>query len=285
MKKILITGANSYVGTNVEKWLLKEPDNFQVETLDMKNSNWITFDFSKFDIVFHVAGIAHVKESKKNKDVYYKVNRDLAVEVAVKAKQSGIKKFIFMSSMSIFGKNVGIITNNTIPRPKTYYGLSKFDAEISLNTLSDDKFEVVIFRAPMIYGYTSPGNFSKFRRFILRSSIFIRVQNRRSAVYIDTFCEYVKYAITNKVAKTLYPHNSDYLNIYKVTKQISDLNSHKIYFIPFPKFIFNIIELPFLSKIFGSLYYDKSILNSNPDIIENTTQESIDMIERKYKDA
>ena len=40
MKRVLITGANSYVGTNVEKWLMKEPDKFYVETLDMKNPNW-----------------------------------------------------------------------------------------------------------------------------------------------------------------------------------------------------------------------------------------------------
>ena len=56
MKKVLITGANSYIGTNVEQWLLKEPDKYHVETLDMKDPNWINFDFSKFDVVFHVAG-------------------------------------------------------------------------------------------------------------------------------------------------------------------------------------------------------------------------------------
>ena len=70
MKKVLITGANSYVGTNVERWLMKEPDKYYVETLD-KDPNWINFDFSKFDVVFHVAGIAH-KRNKKNRDLFYK---------------------------------------------------------------------------------------------------------------------------------------------------------------------------------------------------------------------
>jgi nucleoside-diphosphate-sugar epimerase len=75
LKRVLITGANSYVGTNVEKWLMKEPDKFYVETLDMKDPNWRNFDFSKFDVVFHVAGIAHVSTKKSMKDLYYKVNQ------------------------------------------------------------------------------------------------------------------------------------------------------------------------------------------------------------------
>src|SRR5690554_6798259 len=102
MKKILITGANSYVGTNVEKWLMKEPNKYYVETLDMKDSNWKEFDFSRFDVVFHVAAIVHKRESKKNKNMYYNVNTKLAREVAKKSKNSKVKQFIFMSSMSVY---------------------------------------------------------------------------------------------------------------------------------------------------------------------------------------
>ena len=80
MKRVLITGANSYVGTNVEKWLMKEPDKYYVETLDMKDPNWREFDFSKFDVVFHVAGIAHVSKKKSLKELYYKVNTNITVK-------------------------------------------------------------------------------------------------------------------------------------------------------------------------------------------------------------
>src|SRR5690554_777205 len=161
MKRVLITGANSYIGTNVEKWLLKEPDKYHVETLDMKDPNWMNFDFSKFDVVFHVAGIAHIKETKKNRDLYYKINRDLAVETAKKAKNSGVRQFIFLSSMSVYGIDKGVISKDTIPKPKSAYGKSKYEAENEIRSIETDSFIVTILRPPMVYGYKSPGNFQK----------------------------------------------------------------------------------------------------------------------------
>ena len=88
MKRVLITGANSYVGTNVERWLKKYPDEFEVDTVGTFNDEWKTADFSRYDVVFHVAGIAHQKETKENAHLYYEVNKDLAIETAKKAKES-----------------------------------------------------------------------------------------------------------------------------------------------------------------------------------------------------
>ena len=77
MKKVLITGANSFVGTSIEKWLMKTPEEFQVDTVDTMNGVWKTTDFTKYDAVFHVAGIAHVDPKPEMKSLYYRVNTDL----------------------------------------------------------------------------------------------------------------------------------------------------------------------------------------------------------------
>ena len=87
MKRILITGKGSYIGTHFKEYLEKEPQNYYVEELDMVDGSWKDFDFSDFDVVYHVAGIAHIKEVKENEELYYKVNRDLVIEVAKKAKE------------------------------------------------------------------------------------------------------------------------------------------------------------------------------------------------------
>ena len=86
MKKVLITGKNSYVGTSLEKWLGNYPARYSIISISLRNDSWKEKDFSEYDVVFHVAGIAHIKETKKNANLYYKVNRDLAFEVAQKAK-------------------------------------------------------------------------------------------------------------------------------------------------------------------------------------------------------
>src|SRR5690554_6731837 len=113
MRRVLITGQNSYIGTSVERWLLRDPDKYKVDTIDMKDGSWKEKDFSQYDVVFHVAGIAHIKETSENQDLYYKVNRDLAYETAQKAKEDEVGQFIFLSSMSVYGLENGVIYKDT----------------------------------------------------------------------------------------------------------------------------------------------------------------------------
>lgn len=137
MKRVLITGANSYIGMSFEKWMAKmHPGEFEIDTVDMVGDGWREKDFAGYDVVFHVAGIAHIKENKKNKHLYYEINRDLAVKTAKKAKMAGIRQFIFMSTMSIYGMDTGVITKSTLPQPKNSYGDSKMQAESKLKDLS-----------------------------------------------------------------------------------------------------------------------------------------------------
>ena len=139
MKKILITGANSYIGTSFEYYVKdKYLDLFEIETVDMLDLTWRKKSFTGYDVVFHVAGIAHQKETKKNGYLYYKVNTDLAIEVARKAKNDKVKQFVFLSSMSVYGVNSGEITDVTIPNPKSHYGKSKLKAEEGILSLQDE---------------------------------------------------------------------------------------------------------------------------------------------------
>lgn len=141
MKKILITGANSYIGTSVEKYLKeKNKDEYSVDVLDMTNDNWKNYSFEGYDCIYHVAGIAHSdygEISKEKAALYYKVNSALTAQVAKKAKENKIKQFIFMSSSIVYGGNAPIgvkkiITAETLPSPLNAYGDSKLQAEIAI---------------------------------------------------------------------------------------------------------------------------------------------------------
>ena len=144
MKKILITGANSYIGSSFEAYMKKWTDKYVIDTVDMIDETWKEKKFSSYDVVFHVAGIAHKKETKQNAHLYYKVNRDLAIETAKKAKTDGVKQFVFLSSMSIYGLEEGIISKDTVPMPKSNYGKSKLEAEKILLSYKD-KINSIIF--------------------------------------------------------------------------------------------------------------------------------------------
>jgi UDP-glucose 4-epimerase len=259
LKRVLITGANSYVGTNVEKWLMREPDKYYVETLDMKDPNWKNFDFSKFDVVFHVAGIAHLKEKKKNRDLYYKINRDLAIDTAINAKESGIKHFIFMSTMSVYGISEGVITRQTNPTPNTHYGKSKLDAEQQIELLSSLDFCVSVLRPPMIYGYMCTGNYAKLSTLAKKSPIFPQVNNKRSAIFILNFSELVKIIINKKIPGLFYPQNNDFLCSSEYVKLIANFYRKKIILSPLLGNFLKLLKFKIVLKVFGSLVYDKVI--------------------------
>ena len=101
MKNILITGAGSYVGESVRRYILAKDSSYQIDAVDTVGDNWKKVDYTKYDVVFHVAGIAHVNADPKMEPLYYKVNRDLTIEVAKHAKAAGVKQFIFMSSQIV----------------------------------------------------------------------------------------------------------------------------------------------------------------------------------------
>lgn len=278
MKRVLITGANSYVGTNVEKWLMREPNNFYVETLDMKNPNWRLFDFSKFDVVFHVAGIAHVSAKKSMKDLYLKVNRDLTVETAKIAKESGVKQFIFMSSMIVYSSKETMITKRTKPNPDNYYGFSKIQAEIGLESFEDFNFKIAILRPPMIYGPNSKGNYARLRKVALKIKLFPNYDNKRSMLYIDNLSIFIKYLVEHNKNGIYFPQNSDYSSTSNIVKSIAIINRKKVIltcvFNPMISLLRNKIKI--LNKLFSNYYYI-----SRDDILDSfiSLESSIKIIE------
>jgi UDP-glucose 4-epimerase len=277
IKRILITGSNSYVGTNVEKWLMKEPDKFYVETISVRGDAWKSFDFSKFDVVFHVAGIAHVSFKKNMKNSYYSINRDLTLEVAKKAKNSGVGHFIFMSSMIVYSSKETLITKDTKPHPDNFYGRSKLEAEELISPLQSSNFSVSIIRAPMIYGKKSKGNFNRLLGFAKNAIIFPIKLNKRSMLYINNLSRFVGSIISSKLEGFFYPQNIDYSNAYSIVKAVSVFQKRKIIFISFlnPFINFLVYQSGTINKLFSDFYYDKSLSNNIDTTLFTTFNDSI----------
>ena len=200
MKKILITGANSYIGVNFEEYAKTHYLNkFSIDTVNMEDESWKHKDFSVFDTIFHVAGIAHAdigKVDETTKAKYYAVNTDLAIAVAKKAKDNKVKQFVFMSSAIIYGDSAPYgelkrITADTEPKPANYYGDSKWQADTGVRALANDNFTVTVLRPPMIYGKGSKGNYPILANIAKKLPVFPDVKNERSMLYIENLCEFL----------------------------------------------------------------------------------------------
>ena len=261
MKRILVTGKNSYIGNSFAAWIDQWPEKYQVEKVSMRNDAWKKMNWQEYDVVLNVAGIAHIKESPKNEDYYYQINRDLAIEIAEKAKKDQVSQFIQISSMSVFGAVTGKISEHTDVEPVNSYGESKLEADNYIMNLSTKKFQVSILRPPMVYGPASPGNFVKLYNFINKYQIFPKIENKRSMIYIDNLSECLKVIIDNELNGYFYPQNNEYINTFKLASTIAKLNKFNLKILPN---IFNWISLlkkliPAAEKVFGDLYYEQKI--------------------------
>ena len=281
MKNILITGKNSYIGTSLENWLMREPDKYKVDTVDMKDRSWKEKDFSLYDVVFHVAGIAHIKETSDNQNLYYKVNRDLAYETAQKAKQDGVEQFIFLSSMSVYGIEQGVIDKNTPLTPNSAYGKSKIEAEKLINKLQDDSFTVATLRPPMVYGKGCRGNYPRLVGLAFKTPIFPKVDNKRSMIYIDNLSEFVKRLIDNRSGGLFFPQNADYVNTSEMVRIIAEVHGKRVVMTKLFNPLLRLLNVSTVNKVFGDLVYDMSMSNYVSDYRVCGFRESIKKTEQR----
>lgn len=269
MKKILITGAGSYVGESVRKYMLQhgtstgsaEPQ-YQIDAVDTMGDNWKKVDYSQYDVVCHVAGIAHVNADPKMEALYYKVNRDLTIEVAKYAKEAGVKQFIFMSSQIVFHESQSlkteVLTKETKENPNGFYGDSKLQAEKGLRELESPYFRVCILRPCMIYGPNAKGNFPRLAKLAKKVPVFPAWHNKRSMLYIDNLAEFVKQCVDRQMYGTFYPQNREQADTVEIIRFFAKAAGHKVWITRLlnPFVWLGSFVLQPINKMFATYYYD-----------------------------
>lgn len=286
MKRILITGAGSYVGESVRTYILRTASGeFEIDSVDTMGENWKAADYSQYDVVFHVAGIAHVNADPKMEPLYYRVNRDLTIEIARHAKAAGVKQFIFMSSQIVFHESQSLktemLTKDTKEQPNGFYGDSKLQAEKGLKELWSPTFKICILRPPMIYGPNSKGNFLRLGWLATKTPIFPLWHNKRSMLYIDNLGEFVKQAVLRKLDGTFYPQNKELADTVEIVRFFAKKYNHKIWFSRlFNPFVWmGSFFLQPLNKMFASYYYDPEMSKMDFDYQLVSQEESFKGLE------
>lgn len=265
MKRILITGINSYLGGRFRQYMEQFPD-YATVSISMRNGSWRGEDFTGFDVVYHVAGLAHSDNgriSPEKAKKYYEINTDLTKELAKKAKREGVKQFIFMSSAIVYGDSAPIgrrrrIDRSTVCTPANCYGDSKLQAELGLRRLEDKNFRVVILRPPMIYGPGCKGNYPVLSLFAQRLPVFPYVDNERSMLFVDNLMAFVKLMIDNEESGTFFPQNAEYSNTSELVRMIAEAHGKKLILVRGFTWALKFLDFftALVDKAFGSLSYD-----------------------------
>jgi len=299
--KVLITGANSYIGESFKIYCKRYYPNISIDTVDMMNSSWKEYDFSPYDSVFHVAGIAHADVrhiSSEEKKQYYAVNTKLVMETAQHARDAGVSQFIFMSSMIVYG-NQEFIDEYTIPEPVNFYGDSKWQADKGVRKLENDQFYVAVLRPPMIYGRGSNGNYSILAQIARKIPVFPDYNNKRSMLYIDNLCEFVSQLVLSGEGGVYFPQNAEYTSTSHLVREISITTDSPTYTTKFLKPAVSLVshvpgKIKILTKkAFGNCYYDQGlsvydgidyqIYNLRESIIATEASELVEDAQRKFE--
>ena len=285
MKHILITGAGSYIGTYVENYLNQWPEAYQVDTIDMIDGSWKKSSFRGYDAVYHVAGIVHREKAKNDPTqtaLYSSVNTHLAIETAQKAKDDGVKQFLFMSTASVYGLTASVgqvvtITKDTPLRPVDNYGISKAKAEEGLQALSGDGFKLAILRPPMVYGKGCRGNYVTLAKLAKKLPVFPYVNNQRSMLYMENLAEFVRLLIEDEAEGIFCPQNREYVNTSDMVRSIAKANGRHILVLHGVSWMLKLLR-PLTDKVdkaFGSLCYDFDLSAYPKDYCKKNLEDSI----------
>ncbi len=239
MKRVLITGTNSYIGKSLVEYLEKYnaqsgKQAYQVTCISQRNKDWLQYGFRGYDTVLDVTGISKVDEEKlsaKLEDDYYQVNCKLASMTAVKAKQEGVKQFLFLSSILVYGEpgQMQVITKDTKPAPANIYGKSKLLAEEKLKELSARQFQVAIIRLPMVYGPNTENGYRLLSRWAGKLPIIPTISAEKSMIYIENLCEFLRLLIDVEEGGLYFPQNATQVSVWRMLEEIRLVQGKKTY--------------------------------------------------------
>jgi UDP-glucose 4-epimerase len=275
MKKLLITGSSGFVGSY---FINKYKEKYDVQTFSFLKDDINTLDCSNVDVVFHLSALVHQMGGASAKE-YERVNVTQTLQLAKKAKDSGVRQFVFMSTVKVYGEETkSIYKESTSCHPEDEYGKSKLKAELELQKLENENFKVSIVRTPIVYGYGVKANIKSLVNLVNKVPVlpFGSIENKRSMVYIGNLCHLVDVLIEKQKSGIFLYADDEPLSTSKLIELIAKNLDKKIYLVKIPFFetLLKVIKPSFHKRLYGSLEVDNSntkekLILKNPYNVED----------------
>jgi UDP-glucose 4-epimerase len=287
MAKILIIGANSFVGINYRKFSQFK----DIDEISLRDKRPEDINFSGYDVVLHLAAIVHQTKKISEKE-YLSINRDLCLEVAASAKKNGVRQFVFLSTVKVYGDfcpNHDIRNENSVCFPDDSYGRSKLAAEIGLRKLEDRDFVISIIRTAIVYGEGVRANMISLIKLIETIPLlpFKNTLNKRNYTYTGNLAGFIDQAIIERASGVFIAMDSNAISTTELVSYLSKSLGKKVILFKIPG-IFLRLGCRYMPSVFerlyGSLEFDNSKtlteLRYSPPF---TTEEGIKEMAESYK--
>lgn len=269
--KALIIGKNSYIGNHIDEWISAK--GWDVEQLDVMTPEWMTFDYSPYDTIIHVAGIVH-RPNCKDWNLYKSVNTDMPVAIAQNYKSSrnskGLKgQYVYFSTMGVYnaGKKLtsSVVDENTpiLAEGNSLYGKSKAMAEQELSKLQDGKFDIAFVRPPSVYGKGCKGGYiTGFKKIASLLPIIPRAYENacQSFIYIDNLSECVRLIAENHLSGAFCPQDDETPNANRLLEVICMGIGKKYHCSRLLGLCLQLISfVPLVKKVYGGIEYSRKL--------------------------
>ena len=233
MKRVLITGSSGFIAGHLRRRLEEFKEAYDVGGMSLRAPDALDAGLSGWDCVVHTAGIAHVRPGEEMAAEYERVNRDLTLAAAGRAKADGVRQFVFLSSMIVYGPppRAGLrrrIGTDTPTLPENAYGRSKLEAEAGLRALADEDFRVAIVRPPMVYGKGGKGNYNALARMAVKLPAFPDFKNERSILYVENLAECLRLIIDGNLDGLFHPQDERIVSTSELAAEIARAHGRRI---------------------------------------------------------
>lgn len=268
MLTVAVTGANGFVG---QRFMQYKADRYRLKPISLRGVRPAlsgaegpeSIDLNGVDVIVHLAGKAH-DMSLQDEQVYMNINYELTKALADHALRSGVKHFIYVSSVKVYGEGGDEVLNeNSACHPEDPYGRSKLRAEQYLQTLN---FTVSIVRPPVVYGPGVKGNIIRLLAAVDKGSMLPlgNTRNRRTMVFLDNLIELIHRIIDNRAAGIFVAGDRQPLSTDGLIRIIGDKLGKKTKLISIPRFmrkLMNMVKPGLYKRLFGSFVIDNSSTN------------------------
>ena len=257
--KLLLTGSSGFIGSYFKR---NYSDRYDIETFSFQKDDLDSLDLSQIDTVIHLSALVH-QMGGAAKEEYQRVNVDNTLALAQKAKQSGVKQFIFMSSVKVYGEETDAhYTEMTKCEPQDDYGKSKLEAEKQLLALEDDGFVISILRTPIVYGKGVKANILNLVKLVDKVPVlpFGGIKNRRSMVYIGNLCDMIDRLCENKTSGTFLAGDDQPVSTTGLIEIIAKVRGRKVVLLNIPLFpqLLKAVKPSFYKRLYESLEINNS---------------------------
>jgi nucleoside-diphosphate-sugar epimerase len=262
----------------------------EMEEISLITTEPEKINFNGYDVVLHLAAIVHQSHTIPEAE-YFRVNRDLCLRVAEEARKAGVKQFVFMSTLKVYGDispESELRNENSECSPGDSYGKSKYAAEEGLRKLENEEFLVSVIRTPLVYGEGVKANMYSLIKLVDRFPVlpFADVQNKRNFTYVGNLVSYIDRVIERRASGIFIAMDDKAKSTTDLVDLIIKYLKKKVIMFRVPKTVLNISRLfipELLHRLYGSLEVDNAKTRKELDFTPPySTEEGIEKMVSYY---